>query len=92
LSDSIQSILQQVSLKLPVVRAKLGLLDKDFPKAPALSAEMVTHELHKVTPENLSPHELLVVSGAVQVNKVFALWRCYKFSHLFMLSLLTAVC
>ncbi|KAB5541486.1 hypothetical protein DKX38_014460 [Salix brachista] len=58
----IQSILQQVSLKLPVVGAKLGLLDKEFPKAPALSAEIVTHELRKVSPENLTPHELLVLS------------------------------
>ncbi|KAJ6906215.1 ALBINO3-like protein 2 [Populus alba x Populus x berolinensis] len=64
----VASFEKQVSLKLPVVRAKLGLLDKDFPKAPALSAEMVTHELRKVSPENLSPHELLVVSGAVQAR------------------------
>ncbi|KAI9388827.1 hypothetical protein POPTR_009G121800v4 [Populus trichocarpa] len=61
-TNSSLTAIQQVSLKLPVVRAKLGLLDKDFPKAPALSAEMVAHELRKVSPENLSPHELLVLS------------------------------
>ncbi|KAJ6692752.1 OXA1 [Salix purpurea] len=61
-TNSSLTAIQQVSLKLPVVRAKLGLLDKDFPKAPALSAEMVTHELRKVSPENLTPHELLVLS------------------------------
>ncbi|KAF9676065.1 hypothetical protein SADUNF_Sadunf09G0099700 [Salix dunnii] len=61
-TNSSLTAIQQVSLKLPVVRAKLGLLDKDFPKAPARSAEMDTHELCKVSPENLTPHELLVLS------------------------------
>ncbi|CAK7329634.1 unnamed protein product [Dovyalis caffra] len=65
-TNSSFTAIQQASLKHPVVRAKLGLLEKDSPKAPAISAEMVTPELHKVSPENLSPHELLAVSGDVQ--------------------------
>ncbi|XP_034903410.1 ALBINO3-like protein 2, chloroplastic isoform X2 [Populus alba] len=62
---------QQVSLKHPVVGVKLGLLDKDSPKPPAISEEMVTPESvsldsptkwRKVSPENLSPDELLALS------------------------------
>ncbi|KAG6752105.1 hypothetical protein POTOM_044324 [Populus tomentosa] len=61
----------QVSLKHPVVGVKLGLLDKDSPKPPAISEEMVTPESvsldsptkwRKVSPENLSPDELLALS------------------------------
>lgn len=61
-----------MSLKHPVVGATLGLLNKDSPKTPAISEEMVTPESvsldsstkwRKVSPENLSPDELLVVSG-----------------------------
>ncbi|CAK7340305.1 unnamed protein product [Dovyalis caffra] len=70
-TNSSFTAIQQVSLKHPVVRATLGLLDKDSPTAPAISEEMVTPESmslvsptewHKVSPENLSPHELLVLS------------------------------
>ncbi|KAJ6757699.1 OXA1 [Salix koriyanagi] len=70
-TNSSFTIIQQVSLKHPIVGAKLGLLDKDSPKAPVMSEETVTPESLsfdsptkwcKVSPENLSPDELIVLS------------------------------
>ncbi|KAJ6877603.1 ALBINO3-like protein 2 [Populus alba x Populus x berolinensis] len=71
ITNSSFTIIQQVSLKHPVMGAKLGLLDKDSPKTPAISEEMVAPESvsldsptkwRKVSPENLSPDELLGLS------------------------------
>lgn len=80
-----------MSLKHPVVGAKLGLLDKDSPKAPVMSEETVTPESVsfdsptkwcKVSPENLSPDELIVVSGDELVNKLFVFRRYFlSFSY-----------
>ena len=67
-----QSTVQQLSLKHPVVRAKLGLPDKAAPTIAANSGENFTAQLtisdsptkkREISVQNLSPKELLAVSG-----------------------------
>ena len=71
-SADMQSTVQQLCLKHPVVRAKLGLPDKAAPTAAAISGETVAAPItpiisptkkQKISVQNLSPKELLAVSG-----------------------------
>lgn len=73
ISHNVQSTLQQISLKHPAVRAKLGLPDKADPSpSVALDTEKMAtsiltptsrpEKLKQVSVQDLSPKELLVVS------------------------------
>lgn len=73
ISHNSRSTLQQISLKHPAVRAKLGLPDKadPGPSAASDSEKMATsiltpisrpEKLKQVSVQDLSPKELLVVS------------------------------
>ncbi|XVF30398.1 hypothetical protein REPUB_Repub16aG0053800 [Reevesia pubescens] len=60
-TNSSLSVIQQLTLKHPVVRAILGLPDKDAPAAEAPSVELPSMQ-HRIPVQNLSPKELLALS------------------------------
>lgn len=71
LTNSSLTVIQQLCLKHPVVRAKLGLPDKAAPTAAAISGETVAAPItsiisptkkQKISVQNLSPKELLALS------------------------------
>ncbi|EEF50069.1 ALBINO3-like protein 2, chloroplastic [Ricinus communis] len=76
-TNSSLSVIQQMSLKHPAVRAKLGLPAKDAPAASADSEEMGSPQASldapskngKVPVENLNPKQLLAISVQLLSNQ-----------------------
>ncbi|XVF41587.1 hypothetical protein PTKIN_Ptkin01aG0291200 [Pterospermum kingtungense] len=60
-TNSSLSVIQQLTLKQPAVRAILGLADKDAPTAGAPSVDPPSMQ-RKIPVQNLSPKELLALS------------------------------
>ncbi|XP_050223556.1 ALBINO3-like protein 2, chloroplastic [Mercurialis annua] len=77
ITNSSLSVVQQMSLKHPDIRAKLGLPAKDSPKTSAESEEVGIPQASvtapskdgKVSAENLSPKQLLAISVQLLSNQ-----------------------